>query len=317
MATKKLSNVSFVMPVLNEEKYLASAVESVLSQELSGKSELVLALGPSSDATDVIAQDLAKNYPKRIQLVENPSGSTATGLNLAIEKSKYEVVIRVDAHSELGDSYAATAVAVLNETGAANVGGMMIAKGRTEFQSAVAYGYNNRIGLGGGAFHVGGAPGPADTVYLGCFRKSVLEELGGFSAKWKRGQDWELNKRIRQAGHTVWFDPRLKVTYFPRSSWEALAKQFFETGAWRGALTREAPTEAAFRYWIPPLLVAGSLLAWPLSLYLLGIAIAAFLAKDLSKGSKWWLLVVLPTMHFAWGIGFWRGLFVPPRAQQS
>ena len=244
----------------------------------------------------------------------NPTGSTATGLNLAIEKAKYEVVIRVDAHSELSEAYAQTALDVLNETKAANVGGMMIAKGKSDFQSAVAYGYNNRIGLGGGAFHVGGAAGPADTVYLGCFRKEVLVELGGFSAKWKRGQDWELNKRIRDAGHQVWFDPRLKVNYFPRSSWEALAKQFFETGAWRGALTREAPTEAAFRYWIPPLLVAGSLLVWPFSLYLLGIAIAAALAEGISVKSKWWLLVVLPTMHFAWGIGFWKGLLVPPRA---
>lgn len=317
MATKKLSNVSFVMPVLNEEKYLAGAVESVLSQEHSGKSELVLALGPSKDKTNLIAKELQNKFPKQIQLVENPSGSTATGLNLAIGASKYEVVIRVDAHSELSNSYAATAVEVLNATGAANVGGMMIAKGLTDFQSAVAYGYNNRIGLGGGAFHVGGTAGPADTVYLGCFRKSVLEELGGFSSKWKRGQDWELNKRIRQAGNVVWFEPSLKVNYFPRSSWKALAKQFFETGAWRGALTREAPTEAAFRYWIPPLLVAGSLLFWPLGMYLLGIAIAAFLAKGLSLGSKLWLLVVLPTMHFAWGIGFWKGLFVPPRSQQS
>lgn len=314
MATKKLSNVSFVMPVLNEEQYLGTAVESVLSQELSGKGELVIALGPSTDATNRVAAELQKKFPKKIQIVDNPSGSTATGLNLAIAAAKYEVVIRVDAHSELSDNYAATAVSVLNETAAANVGGMMIAKGKTDFQSAVAYGYNNRIGLGGGAFHVGGSAGPADTVYLGCFRKAVLEELGGFSARWKRGQDWELNKRIREAGHQVWFDPRLRVNYFPRSSWKALAKQFFETGAWRGALTKEAPTEAAFRYWIPPLLVAGSLLVWPFSLYLFGIAVAAFMARGISGKTKWWLMVVLPTMHFAWGLGFWKGLIVPPRA---
>lgn len=314
MATKKLSNVSFVMPVLNEEKYLSTAVESVLSQVISGKSELILALGPSVDATNKIAHELQKKYPKQIQLVENPTGSTATGLNLSIAAAKYEVAIRVDAHSELSENYAATALEVLNQTKAANVGGMMIARGKTDFQSAVAYGYNNRIGLGGGAFHVGGSAGPADTVYLGCFRKEVLLELGGFSAKWKRGQDWELNKRIRESGHQVWFDPRLKVSYFPRSSWKALAKQFFETGSWRGALTKEAPTEAAFRYWIPPLLVAGSLLVWPFSLYLVGIGIAAAFAEGISLKSKWWLMVILPTMHFAWGLGFWKGLLVPPRA---
>ena len=203
-----LKDVSFVMPVLNEQDYLAIAVESVLSQKTPGKNQLVLALGPSTDKTNQLAEALAKKY-KNLILIENPTGLTATGLNLAIEKSSYETVIRVDAHSELSDDYAASAVKILNTTGAANVGGMMIAKGRTAFQKAVAFGYNSRFGLGGGSFHVGGNPGPADTVYLGCFRKSIITELGLYEPKWVRGQDWELNLRIRQAGHTVWFDPDL------------------------------------------------------------------------------------------------------------
>ena len=249
-----LNDVSFVMPVLNEQDYLAIAVESVLSQKTPGKAQLVLALGPSADETNKIAESLAKKY-KNLILVENPTGSTATGLNLAIEKSSYETVIRVDAHSELSDNYAANAVKILNTTGAANVGGMMIAKGRTALQKAVAFGYNSRFGLGGGSFHVGGNPGPADTVYLGCFRKSIITELGLYEAKWVRGQDWELNLRIRQAGHTVWFDPDLKVGYYPRDSIFALGKQFYSTGVWRGSLTKQNPMESSLRYWIPPLLV--------------------------------------------------------------
>lgn len=310
----KLKNISFVMPVLNEEKYLAKAVASVFSQIIAGKTELVLALGPSSDATNQVAEKLQEQYKAQLVLVDNPTGSTATGLNLAIAKAKYECVIRVDAHSELSENYASAALEVLNQTQAANVGGMMIARGETAFQSAVAYGYNNRVGLGGGAFHIGGTAGPVDTVYLGCFQKSAVLAVGGFDAKWKRGQDWELNKRLRQAGHTVWFDPRLKVSYYPRSSWQKLAKQFFETGAWRGALTKAAPTEAAFRYWIPPLLVLASLFVWPFGFYLLGIGLVAISAKGLAMRSRLWLMVVLPTMHFAWGLGFWKGLIAPPQA---
>jgi hypothetical protein len=229
-------------------------------------------------------------------------------LNLAIEKSSYETIIRVDAHSELSDNYAASAVKILNTTGAANVGGMMIAKGRTAFQKAVAFGYNSRFGLGGGSFHVGGQSGPADTVYLGCFRKSIITELGLYEAKWVRGQDWELNLRIRQAGHTVWFDPELKVGYYPRESIKALGRQFYSTGVWRGALTKQNPMESSFRYWIPPLLVAASLLQVPLWIYLLAVALVSFGVSKLDLSSKFWLLAVLPTMHFCWGIGFWVGL---------
>ena len=305
---KALKSISFVMPVLNEEAYLSTAVESVFSQVVPGEMELVVALGPSKDKTDEVAQKLKKKYGAKLQLVHSP-GLTSTSLNLAIAKAKYEVVLRVDAHSELSEGYAAIAVKLLNETNAANVGGMMVAKGKNDFQSAVAYGYNNKVGLGGGSFHVGGEAGPADTVYLGVFRKSAIEQVGGFSEAWVRGQDWELNQRLRKAGLIVWFDPRLQVGYFPRSDWRSLAKQFFKTGVWRGALTRENPAGSSVRYWIPRLLVLGTLFWFPFWVYLLGIAVLSGTAKDITERQKLWLMVVLPTMHYAWGTGFWWGLF--------
>ena len=88
-----------------------------------------------------------------------------------------------------------------------------------------------------------------------------------------------------------------------------LAKQFFKTGVWRGALTRENPAGASVRYWIPPLLVLGTLFWFPIWIYLIGIAILAGSAKEITERQKLWLMVVLPTMHYAWGTGFWWGLF--------
>ncbi len=307
MSIRTKAGISFVMPVRNEEKYLEEAVRAVLQQEFNGSTELVLAIGPSHDKTAEVAQELTKTYPQ-LKVVDNPGGDTATGLNLAIAASKYKVVIRVDAHSTLPAGYAQLAHQILAETNAANVGGKMVAEGKTEFQKAVAYGYNNRIGLGGGAFHVGTKAGEADSVYLGCFQRSWLDKVGGFDPKWVRGQDWELNKRLREAGGKIWFDPRLTVTYYPRSSWQALAKQFFSTGVWRGALTREAPGESAARYWAPPMLVLASLFGLPFTLYLLVIAFAAMNAGELKPATRLWLMIVLPTMHFAWGLGFWWGL---------
>ena len=306
MSTRTKAGISFVMPVRNEEKYLEGAVRAVLQQEFEGNTELVLAIGPSHDKTAEVSQELTKTYPQ-LKVVDNPGGDTATGLNLAIAASKYKVVIRVDAHSTLPEGYAQLVHQILAETNAANVGGKMVAEGKTEFQKAVAYGYNNRIGLGGGAFHVGTKAGEADSVYLGCFQRSWLDKVGGFDPKWVRGQDWELNKRLREAGGKIWFDPRLTVTYYPRSSWQALEKQFFSTGVWRGALTREAPGESAARYWAPPMLVLVSLFGLPFTLYLLVIAFAAMNAGELKPATRLWLMIVLPTMHFAWGLGFWWG----------
>ncbi len=304
-----LNNISFVMPVRDEEKYLRTAVESVFAQAVPGEMELILSVAPSKDQTMAIAKELQAEFGEKLQIVENPDGITPIALNLAIAKARYEVVLRVDAHSELSDGYASLAVSLLNQTGAANVGGMMVAKGKSDFQSAVALGYNDRIGLGGGAFHVGGEAGPKETVYLGVFRKSVLDELGGFDPAWVRGQDWELNQRIRKAGYQVWFDPRLQVGYYPRSTWEELARQFFKTGMWRGALTRNNPADSSVRYWIPPVLVLSLVWGLPLALYLMGIGFYVFTRSGPSNNVKAWLMVVLPTMHFAWGLGFWWGLF--------
>jgi glycosyltransferase involved in cell wall biosynthesis len=304
-----LNNISFVMPVRDEEKYLRTAVESVFAQAVPGEMELILSVAPSKDQTMAIAKELQAEFGQKLQIVENPEGITPIALNLAIAKARYEVVLRVDAHSELSDGYASLAVSLLNQTGAANVGGMMVAKGKSDFQSAVAFGYNDRIGLGGGAFHVGGEAGPKETVYLGVFRKSVLDELGGFDPAWVRGQDWELNQRIRKAGYQVWFDPRLQVGYYPRSTWEDLARQFFKTGMWRGALTRNNPADSSVRYWIPPVLVLSLVWGLPLALYLMAIGFYVFTRSGPSNNVKAWLMVVLPTMHFAWGLGFWWGLF--------
>jgi GT2 family glycosyltransferase len=160
-------------------------------------------------------------------------------------------------------------------------------------------------------------------VYLGVFRKSVLAKLGGFNERMIRGQDWELNLRIRESGEQVWFDPRLEVTYFPRSSNRKLAKQFFDTGAWRAQLTKNHPKRANLRYFAPPVLVLTTVLGVfvsllgtfglfgliPLAAYLAAVSLICMTARNLTIKAKLALLIALPTMHFSWGTGFLAGLF--------
>ena len=112
------------------------------------------------------------------------------------------------------------------------------------------------LGIGGSKFHVGGEPGPARTVYLGAFRRDVLVELGGFDEHYRRAQDWELNYRIRKAGHTVWFTPALAVTYRPRRDFNALRRQFFGSGQWRRQIVDAHPDTASFRYLAAPAVTA-------------------------------------------------------------
>src|SRR4051794_36616752 len=251
-------SVSVIMPVLNEARHLATSVAEILAQQYGGEVELVIALGPSRDDTDRIARELAAADP-RIKLVRNPSGKTPAGLNVAVQASSHGIVARVDGPGILLPGYLQRAVCLLEETGAANVGGLMLAVGETGFEQAVARAYASKVGLGGGSFHVGGMEGPADSVHLGVFRREVLDRLGGFDEHYHRAQDWELNHRIRQSGGVVWFSPDLAVTYRPRSSWTELVRQFFHTGRWRREVIRQHPDSIRPRYLAPPAATAAIL----------------------------------------------------------
>ena len=166
------------------------------------------------------------------------------------------MVVRVDAHTQLPPDYTTRAVATLERTGAANVGGIMAAVGRPGVQAAVARAYNSRFGLGGGAYHqADAAEGPAESAYLGVMRAAAVADIGGFDESVRRGEDWELNHRLRQAGHLVWLDPSLRVSYWPRDDWRALGRQFFATGVWRGELVRRLGEQNSLRFFAPPVLV--------------------------------------------------------------
>lgn len=311
--------VSVIMPILNEERHLAEAVTSVLSQEYAGELEVVVAVGPSHDRTQQVAKRLAAADP-RITLVDNPSGRTPDGLNAALAGARHDIIVRMDGHGELSQGYIATAVRVLQETGAANVGGVMLAEGQSDFERAVACAMRSRLGLGNARFHVGGEPGPTETVFLGVFRREWLRRVGGYDSTYARAQDWEMNYRIRQEGGVVWFTPELTVTYRPRPDLPALARQYFRTGAWRRRLVQQHPESVSARYLAPPValvvLAAGTLggTLWrPLLLLPAGYA-AAVGVGGVVVGAKHSPRIaarvpaVLATMHLAWGAGFLRGV---------
>ncbi len=116
--------VSVILPILNEERDLENCISAILQQDYSASIEVILALGPSKDKTTQIAKALSAG-DSRIKLVDNPSGQTAAGLNLAIKSSSHEIICRIDGHSEIESDYIKNAVAIMHQTGAVNVGGLM------------------------------------------------------------------------------------------------------------------------------------------------------------------------------------------------
>ncbi|HUZ25789.1 MAG TPA: glycosyltransferase family 2 protein [Streptosporangiaceae bacterium] len=323
--------VSVVMPVLNEERYLAEAVRNILSQDYPGRVELVLALGPSRDATTEIARRIAA-ADSRVTVVDNPTGKIPSAINAAIKAARHQIIARVDGHAMLPPGYLKQAVATLTETGAVNVGGIMAAEGTSPFQQAVAWAMTSPFGVGASRFHTGGGPGAVDTVYLGVFRREVIERVGGYNEEYLRAEDWEMNHRIRQGGGLIWFQPAMRVTYRPRASVAALGSQYFHYGRWRRVVARQHPGTINLRYLAPPAatlaislgtlagiaglagLASAAGAAWPIVatcgfaapvLYGVGVlAVTARAARQLRPSVTARLPLVLATMHICWGAGF-------------
>ena len=335
-------SVSFVIPILNEARHVRAAVESVLAQEGLAEHEVILVVGKSKDNTDAIVAELAAHHDN-VVVVSNPDNAISRAMNLGISAARFGIVIRVDAHSLLQPDYAAKAAASLRETGAANLGGRMRAQGTTPFENAVAWAYNSRVGLGGAIYHVGEVAGPAESAYLGVFDRKALSEIGGFDETLSRGEDWELNFRFRESGQLVWFAPDLEVVYRPRSTFRALAKQFYASGRWRAELIRRLGQRIPLRYFLPPVLVA-TLLASGLAIlvslfftfaagpaaligilaglaipvvYLAALAIVAAFAPGLDAATRVRLPLVLASMHVCWGWGCLLGLVLRNRGNNS
>jgi succinoglycan biosynthesis protein ExoA len=331
LVTGVAAPVSVVMPVRNEERYIAESVGRILGQDYDGEIELVIALGPSRDRTADVVRRLAESDP-RIKVIDNPAGQIATAINRALAASRYALIVRVDGHSMLPDGYIRTAVDTLRETGAVNVGGMMAAEGVTPFQQAVAWAMTSPFGVGAAKNHTGGEAGPAETAYMGVFRREAIDQVGGYNEEFEVAEDWELNHRIRQAGGLIWFQPAMRVTYRPRATVAELGIQYFRYGRWRRVVARQHSGTINLRYLAPPAavglvaagtvaglaglcgLVAGAGGAWPELLtisfvlplgYAAGIlAVAAYAARRLPLRVAAKVPIALATMHMCWGSGF-------------
>lgn len=311
-------SLSVVVPLRDSAAGLRACLDAVLAQDYPGPLDVVLAVGPSQDATQRIA-DAAAASDARVTVVANPSGRTPAALNAAIAASSGEIVARVDGHAVIPPGYLRQAVQTLRETNADNVGGVQDAVGESTFERAVAAAMTSKFGVGNATFHYGGEPGPTDTVYLGVFRRSALERVGGFDETLVRNQDYELNWRIRDTGGVVWFDPRLRVRYRPRSSLRTLGRQYYEYGHWKREVLRRHPRSTRVRQLVAPAAVAANTAGVVLGvahsprwLAVPGVYLAAALGASVVAGRAEGAAVfmrlpaVFAVMHHAWGIGFLR-----------
>jgi len=317
--------VSIIVPCRNERRYIESFINSVLEQDTVGFDiEILIADGESNDGTRQILEQIAIKEP-RVWILNNPKRITPAGLNTAIAASVGEIIVRLDVHTTYASNYVRMCVETLIKTEASNVGGPWCALGKSYLQRVIALAFQSPFSAGGAKSHALDYEGPVDTVYLGCWRRSVFQQFGFFDEELVRNQDDEHNLRILRGGGGIWQNPAIQSWYSPRSSIGALFRQYLQYGYWKVRVIQKHRLPASWRHLVPGAFVISLSIAsigalvhpWgQLALAtLLGIYGTVSLAASLStcaRAKSFQFLPLLPPVfaayHLGYGIGFLAGL---------
>ena len=316
--------ISVVVPAMNEEGTIRAALQPLMEESVPGGLEIIVAVAPSMDQTRAAVEEIARRDP-RMRLVDNHARATPVGLNLAIAASRGDVILRMDGHAIPEPGYVAACLAVLELSGAWNVGGEIRKVGRTPSARAAAAATSSSFGIGGGRrFHLATEAADVDTVWPGCWPRWVFDRIGLFDPEMVRNQDDEFNQRILDAGGRIRFDPSIKAAYESRASWRGLARQYFGYGLYKVRGLQKRPRLIRLRHLAPAAFVAT--IAWTCSISLVDRRWAAGLAAVLAA---WSISAVaaarrvagrhdasVPTVvaayaciHFGYGLGMWAGMF--------
>ena len=319
-----MPRVSIILPSHNEAATIYATLEAVYTQSFPrAEMEVVIALAESGDNTRAVVADFQRSHPElSVRVVDNAKVVIPSGLNRAIEAAQGEIIVRMDGHANPYPDYVENCVRALDEGLGANVGGVWeIRPGAATWTAeGIAAAAAHPLGAGDAAYRLNPVAGAVDTVPFGAYRKSLVDEIGPFNESLLTNEDYEFNVRVRRAGKVIWLDPRIRSVYFARSTFGALARQYWRYGFWKWRMLRRYPDTLRWRQGLPPVFVASVIVLLALSFWMparfllsvelllyAGVLIAAGLVQAVRRGQPGLVIgfpISVTTIHFSWGGGF-------------
>jgi succinoglycan biosynthesis protein ExoA len=321
----RLRRITVMVPMLNEAGHIEGLVADLAAQDWEGELEVLVADGGSTDGSVARLETAADRHRLAVTVIDNPERWVSPGLNRCIRRATGDLIVRVDCHSRFPVDYLRRCALAAEETGADNVGGILVPRGRTPTERAVAAAVDSAFGGIGWTRHGTAERAEVDTVTFGAFRPRAFERAGLYDESLLRNQDDELNLRLRRSGGKVVMDPAIRVYYTPRGSLRRLFKQYYEYGRWKAPVMKKHERPTSARSLVPVAFVLGLLALIPLSMWhphaaallMLKVSLYVALASAFAvlcvrrRREPWTLLprvlLVFPTLHIAHGLGMLSG----------
>lgn len=269
--------IAVIIPTLNEEKFIAKCLDSIIAQTFAfADMDVIVVDGGSHDRTQDIVEDYCRRW-HNIRFIHNPGKIQSIAFNIGMKCSDAPYIARMDAHTTYDRDYIRHCMDIyagrkdLNgctpeEVG--NVGGVcrILPQHLGLMAETSAVLNKSRFGIGGAAFRVGAPAGCVDTVPFGCFPRKLLDKIGGMHEDLPRGEDNEINSRIRRSGYKVYLDPAIVSTYYSRDTLKGNLRQMYANGVSIGHLFYVDRHSIGVRHLVPlafvTCLTGGLCLSW-------------------------------------------------------
>lgn len=321
--------ISVIMPVLNEARYIRRTVRDLLGQEYdTDRYEVFIVDGGSTDATREIVLELAAGHPN-VQILDNPRRLSSAARNVGIRHSTGDLIVIVDGHCNLGSrTYLRDLADAFAQSGADCLGRPqpLDIAGASPLQQAIAAARSSRLGHHP-ASYIYASEGqfvPPQSVAV-AYRRSVFETVGFFDESFDACEDVEFNHRVALAGLRCYLDPRLRVSYHPRTSLAGLFRQMVRYGRGRARLLRKHPETFSAPGLVPAAFVLGLVCGLVLSLVspvaaafytgtltfytlIVGTASVVIALRSDRFSLLTWLPLVFATIHVGAGTGILQEL---------
>ena len=250
-----MMTVSIGIVALNEEEYLPSLLENIEDQTYPHENiEVLLIDSGSHDKTKDIMNNFKMKaaYFRNIEVLDNPKKKQASGWNIAIQNFLGDILIRIDAHSEIPKDFIEKNVKLI-ESGEYIAGGLRPCKiiNENAWTRTLLQAENSMFGSSINACRRSKTKKYVKTMFHAAYRREVFEKVGKFNENLGRTEDNELHWRMRQAGYKFCFAPDIISYQYARSGLKKMLKQKYENGYWIGLTVGVCPKCLSVFYFIP------------------------------------------------------------------
>jgi len=225
---------SVIIAVRNELQHIEQCIQSVFNQDYTESYEVIVVDGMSTDKTYELLKKLQKKYD--FQLLQNPVLNAAAGRNTGIKHAKGKYTAFIDGDAIAHKDWLSKIKKTFEENDVIGVGGPdLLPKNITNRSKMIGEVMTSPVARGGklnpstqhSLMEEKKLVDHIPTCNL-CLKKEVFEKVGMFDEKFVKGQDLELNYRIRKKGFKLLYSPNIKVIHHRKHHMKDFTRQIYK-----------------------------------------------------------------------------------------